>query len=252
MNGAQQVLDRIVKEVCRTNISPQVRAGPIAVKQLQIDPQKRTIDGVISTERVDRDKEVVLVRGLDLSAFRRNPVVLFMHDAYSPVGKCNDGPTLRRRKGVTEMVATTKFADTPLANEVFALVEGEFLRGISIGMNPRTIVREPPTPAEVRKKPEWADARDIVHKAELIEYSFVSIPANAEALTTAVNKGLIRETEPYLERFIRAVTDAEPRKRFVRVVKRNKQDKMRTVRVVPMARPDKDWRTKRALRIGRL
>lgn len=254
MTAAQEALDRAVKDfVCTT--SPRLLAGGVVRKSLDIDKEARSIGGVISTESVDRDKEVVLARGLDFEAFRKNPIVLFNHDALCPIGKCNRGPSHRRKGGVQEVLATTQFAETKLADEVYSLVAGDFIRGISIGMNPSSMELSPPNPAEIRKKPAWADARQVIRKAELIEYSFVSVPANADALTSAVNKGLIHETEPWLEPFIRVVTNAAPRKRFVRRVSKSKTQSetrphepvVRRVRDV-----ERDVRIARAVKAGRL
>jgi hypothetical protein len=255
MTKTQIALDREVETFFKERFSPSLRGGAIIQKKLEVDETKRQVDGVISTESVDRDQEVVMSRGLDLDGYRSNPIVLFMHDPYAMIGKCVDGPTVRRRKGVNEVVACTQFAETGLANEVFGLVEGEFMRGISVGMRPRTMEVSPPTPGEIRKRPELAEARRLIRSAELIEYSFVSVPANADALTTAVSKGLIKLTEPYLERFVRVVTDAAPRKKAI-------------VRVVPQVRvatlikkvadpPDvrsalKDARIYRAVKAGRM
>jgi len=253
-NRMQEALDQEVERFCKERfISPTLRSGAIINKGVTIDADKRTVDGIISTEAIDRDEEIVSARGLDLDKYRTNPIVLFMHDAYSPIGKCSDGPTRRKRNGTTELVATTTFADTSLAKEVFDLVKGEFLRGISIGMAPLSVECSAPTPDEIRKRPDWANARRIIRKAELMEYSFVSIPANADALTTAVSKGMIKLIESVMERFVRVITDANPRKTIVRAVPRV------VVKVVevPLAPPKpvdikRKVRIARALKAGRL
>ena len=258
MSYAQVALDQAVKLVCQRQGSPGLCSGGIVVKSLDVDSEKRTMDGVISTEAVDRDREVVVARGLDFTEYRKNPVVLFMHDAYSPIGKCASGPTLRRRNKVTEVVATTEFAETKLAEEVFGLVNGGFVRGISIGMNPSTMERTPPSPVEIRKKPYWSEARAVIRSAEIIEYSFVSIPANADALTEAVSKGLIKMTEPFMEPFIKAVVDAQSRKAIVRVVIPAHVPTVKvlapreSVVVINSKRIESDRRIQRAHRAGRL
>jgi phage head maturation protease len=254
MTATQIALDREIEQFYRDRYSAGLLGGALVKKGIKIDEEKRTIDGVISTEAIDRDNEVVVARGLDLTDYHKNPVVLFMHDPYCVIGKCNDGPKLRKRGGMTEMVATTKFAETDLANEVFELAKGEFLRGISIGMAPYSVDRSPPEPKEIRKRPELASVRYMIRKAELAEFSFVTVPANPDALTTAVGKGFIKRTEPYFERFIRVVKDAEP-KRSVIVVPQCVPEviseppvKVTPRRVVVL----KDVRVKRALAAGRL
>lgn len=254
MTAAQEALDRAVKDfVCTT--SPRVFGGGIVRKSLDINKDARSVGGVISTESVDRDQEVVLARGLNFEEFHKNPIVLFMHDPFSPIGKCGRGPSYRRKDGVQQVLATTKFAETKLAQEVFSLVESDILRGISIGMNPGSIERSPPNSAELRKKSAWADARMVIRKAELVEYSFVSVPANADALTSAVKSGLIRETEPWLEPFIRVVTNASPRKAFVRLVSKGETQTVTKLHAPVVRRVrdvEKDMRIARAVKAGRL
>lgn len=228
MGKAQRSFDQKIEEYLQDfKASPSVRLAPISKGRVQVDEDTRTIRGVITSEDIDRDGEVVLTKGLDLENFQKNPVVLFMHDPFAVIGKSTFQKT-RKRQGRNEMFADTVFAETTLAQEVFELSKGEFLRGISIGMNFRSMERRAPTPKEIKSRPELAEAEAIIEKAEMIEFSFVSIPANQEALTTAVNKGFIKETERHFEPFIKAVVDANPRKKpFVRVVRQ------RSIEVVP-------------------
>jgi hypothetical protein len=217
MNRTDHALTERVDAFFKERRSPNMRPASVVCKDISVDEEARTIDGVISTEQVDRDGEVILTRGIKLERYRGNPVVFFMHDPWSIIAKCNDGPKVRRRSGVNQLVGKAAFADTALANEVFSLATGEFLRGISIGMLPSSMSVREPRPDELRKD-NFKGARAVIDKSEMIEFSFVSIPANAEALTTAMTKGLIRVTEPYYEPFLRVVTDANPRKRpFLRV-----------------------------------
>lgn len=262
MSREQIALDKAVKLFCERELSPGLCAGGIvageAHKSLTVAHKERTMDGVISTEGVDRDREVVLAKGLNFTDYRKNPVVLYMHDPFKVIGLCDSGPTLRRRNKITEVVATTKFAETTFAEEVFALVDGKFVRGISIGMDPNTMKRSVPSPGEIRKKEHWLNVLAVVRSADILEYSFCSIPSNADALTTAVGKGLIKETERYLEPFIRAVVDARSRKAIVRVVK---PPHVPTVKVLAPREPvvvidgkrmETDWRIQRAHAAGRL
>lgn len=217
MNRTEHALAERINDFFKARQSPGMKPSALVCKDITVDEKARTIDAVISTEQVDRDGEVILTRGIKLDRYRDNPVVLFMHDPYSLIAKCNDGPKIRKRGGVTQLVGKAHFADTPLAYEVFALASGEFLRGASIGMLPSSLSVREPKPDELRRD-NFKGARAVIDKSEMIEFSFVSIPANADALTTAMTKGLIKMTEPFYEPFLRAVTDATPRQKpFVRV-----------------------------------
>lgn len=188
----------------------------VVCKTLGVDEEKREVTNVISREVVDRDREIVLVRGLGLDNFRKNPVVFFMHDPLALIGK-SLSQKLRRRAGVNEMLAVTKFAETPLANEVFELQKGDFMRGASVGLNMRTMEMRDVTPDDVRKNADFADAQAFIVKAELLEYSIVTVPANPDALTAALNKGIIKLTEPILEPWLRAAV-RRTKPKFVRVL----------------------------------
>lgn len=172
---------------------PRLYTKSIEVKAADIDTSKRTVTGVITTDSVDSDQEVVMTEGLDMTAHEKNPVVLFMHNPSSVVGKCND-----RRRRKKSIVAMTQFAETELADEVFQLYVNGFLKGWSIGMDFSTVVRREITPDDVRKRKDWAGARWIIEKAKMVEYSAVSIPANSEALTEADEKGMLSYTKAAL------------------------------------------------------
>ncbi len=196
-DGKAASVNRIMRNATR------IQHRAVYVKTLGVDDKERTVTNVISREVPDRDREVVRVRGLDLDNFRKNPVVFFMHDPVSVIGK-SLWQKIRRRANVNEMIALTKFAETPLANEVFELQKGDFLRGASVGLNMRTMVMKEIKAADVRKNPDLAEADFFIDEAELLEYSIVSVPANPDALTAAVDKGLVKLTEPILEPLLRA------------------------------------------------
>ncbi len=148
------------------------------------DSEPRTVISTISTGAVDRDKEVLLPKGAEMESYRANPVVLWGHDNQSPpIGK-----NVWIKTTSKGMIAKTEFADTPRGNEVFELFKGGFLKAFSVGFNPTE--HRQPTTKDLTKHPEWAEVRRIYSKWEMLEYSVVPIPANPDALVTAVGKGL--------------------------------------------------------------
>lgn len=166
------------------------------VSKVETDDEERTVTATISTTVVDRDGEVVLAKGGMFDNFLKNPVVLFGHDSWStPIGKA-----LWITQSRNKIVAKTKFADTPKADEVYQLFKGGFMNAFSIGF----IVKKShaPTPDEIKKKPEWAEASRIFDEWELLEFSAVPVPANPEALATAVKTKQIelsKETRDLLD-----------------------------------------------------
>jgi hypothetical protein len=156
---------------------------------LAVDAAARTVTAVISTSVPDRAGDVVIPAGLkNAEEFLLNPVVLWAHQrTLPPVGTC-----VALDVQPSRVVAVTKFAEgVPLADDVFRLYEQGVLRGWSVGLLPHRVT--PRAGRGVR-----IDAWD------LLEYSAVPVPENPEALTLAVEKGLV--TDPRLKRFIARMT----------------------------------------------
>ncbi len=216
-------MDNVFETACAELLKADggfLRTGTVSqTKALDVNQDEHTVSAVISDESVDRDHEVVLVKGLQLTAFRKNPVVLFMHRHDSLIGKSLWQKPQTKSGDRKVLIAKTQFAveASELALEVFNLVAGDYMRGTSIGMNPFSVERRVPTAKEIRDRPDVAEAR-MVAKSELVEYSFVTVPCNAEALTTAVNRKMLKATLPFYEPLVRAVVDASPRKVVVRSV----------------------------------
>ena len=146
----------------------------------KVDVDERTVTAVISTSTVDRDGEVLQANGAILDSYLKNPVVLWAHDYFSaPIGKAQ-----WVTKGRGKITAKVQFAETQQAQEVFELFKGGFLNAFSVGFRP--LKSHAPTPDEIKKKPEWANAWRIFDEWELLEFSPVPVPANPEALMLAV------------------------------------------------------------------
>lgn len=186
---------------------PDIRPKLASVDKqpVQIDRERAELVAVITTQVVDRDKEVVITSGLNLNAIdpskkNANPVVLFMHDPHICVAKF-----LWLKQQKTQAMGRIKFAPTPFPQELFTLYAEGFLRMWSIGMDPMTIKRRRPTPTDIRRNPAWADAEYIVEGADVCETSAVTIGACPEALNKAMKAGLMKHTGPVIERWLERV-----------------------------------------------
>jgi HK97 family phage prohead protease len=166
----------------------------LSVKDL--DEDERSIKSIITTDNLDRDGEVVMTKGLKFSEIMVSGAVLFMHDQSKVIGR---NVWVQKEKSGDGMraVAKTMFAKTETANEVFELVKGGFIKGWSIGMDGITAKRRDLTENDLKKRPDWAGAMSVIEKANVLEYSAVSVPANADSITLAYEKGLIRATKAY-------------------------------------------------------
>jgi HK97 family phage prohead protease len=152
-------------------------------RTLETAPGKREIIACISTTAVDRQNEVVLPTGM-LRKNHAGMTVFYNHDTSRPIGvtlwiKPHDGKILAKFR------CTDK---TPFARDIFALAQDGVLRTYSIGFRP--LESSPPTAAEIRQHPEWADAVRVHRSWELLEFSLVGVPANPEALMLAISKGI--------------------------------------------------------------
>ncbi|MER0170358.1 MAG: hypothetical protein DU489_07090 [Nitrosomonas sp.] len=132
------------------------------------DEDSGTFEVVITTENVDRYREVVSQAGLDTTHYLNNPVVLWGHDHNIIIGVTTS--LTKREDGNT--VARGKFAPTEEAQEKRRLYDQGFLFASSIGF--------------IEKEREG----NLITKSELLEWSFVSVPANPYALSLAMEKQL--------------------------------------------------------------
>lgn len=141
------------------------------------EPDSRRLTFTISTGAVDRDNDTLAVDGWDVQDYLKNPVLLWAHDAHMPpIGKA-----LAVVKRGSALHATFEFAPGdvyPLAEQVYQLLKGGFLRATSVGFLPQ----------------EWTydEQRGGFNfkKQALLEVSVVPVPSNPQALLEAKGAGL--------------------------------------------------------------
>ena len=135
--------------------------------------ENRQVVVVISTDDVDRQGDIVVQDGIVLDAYRANPVVLWQHDAMLPIARCVEiGITDGRLRALVQFPPE---GTSEKADEVYGLIRSGVINASSIGFLP--IDAEP-----VAEKQPWAGQRFL--KCELLEFSFVSVPANRGATVT--------------------------------------------------------------------
>ena len=133
-----------------------------------------SFDVIISTEAVDRAGEVVMQSGWDFTNYKNNAIVLWGHDYYSlPIGACTETyMTTYRGKPALGARGVFLSADiNPLAQQVRKLYEFGLKTGTNVG-----------TTTSVGFIPKEFDPKDqnIITKSELLEFSFVCVPANQD------------------------------------------------------------------------
>lgn len=145
---------------------------------------RRSVDGgieyVLSDETKDRYGDVIVADGWQLGNFKKNPIALFSHFPFEPIGSWEsvrvEGKALVGRlklaaKGTSQRI-----------DEIISLVEQGVLKAVSVGF--RAMAQEP-----------MPDGRGIRYtKQELMECSVVSVPANPNAVELAKSMNLSDET----------------------------------------------------------
>lgn len=170
----------------------------------------------VSKRGIDRDGEILIPGGAITRDFMKAPQVFVNHNYMElPVGS-----DVWLRKTDEGLIARTKYATTPRANDVFTLKQEGHLRTQSVGFSPVEWVSKDDTGfAKLRDKlieawPEFKKNADAVNrifsKWVVFEHSDVGIPANPEALQLAVAKGFNVSPETFESLGIKGVTFGDP------------------------------------------
>ena len=147
-----------------------------------VDEESRRVTVVASTGDLARDGMVIDPEGWDLRAYERNPVVLWGHDdRQPPIGRA-----VQSTVTPDALIQVHEFATHPRAEEIYQLVRGGFVNAVS--------VRWMPGETEVRTVGEGKQKRQVVvftRGHQLLETSFVSVPADAGALVLRADGGAL-------------------------------------------------------------
>ena len=138
--------------------------------------EREIVSFVASTASPDRYGDVINQRGWSLAKFRKNPVILLNHNATSqlPIGR-----------GDVEIVDGKLMVDVefdmgdPVAAEVARKTKAGFMSAVSVGFN---AIESTPRSSLSKDNPYYAKSGYFFDKAELLEISIVTIPANGEAV----------------------------------------------------------------------
>ena len=144
--------------------------GMDVVRRGAVDARRRSV--VIAANDRARTAPEIDLSGLRFDNYRRNPVVMWAHDATgrSPSGGLPIGRTLSiERAADGGIIAEFEFLeDDPFAQRIRNAWDRGFLQAASISWLP------------VESVPVRGGVRDV--RAELLEWSIVSVPADPDAL----------------------------------------------------------------------
>jgi HK97 family phage prohead protease len=143
--------------------------------------EDRALIVTISTPKPDRSGDIVEPHGVDLTNYKRNPVVLFGHNYDDlPIAKAEDLQVTDN--GIVARVVFPTQGTYHKADAVYGLAKQGMINAWSIGFAAKSADTEPIEEGGVR-----------FLKSELLEFSAVPVPANPEALTILRSKGIEEE-----------------------------------------------------------
>jgi HK97 family phage prohead protease len=125
----------------------------------------------MATRALGRDNLVVEPSGIDLTHYRRNPIILWSHMPEAPVGRAMIFD--QRADALEGQIDFAPQGVSDIADQVCGLVKAGVINAVSIGFQP--LDQEPLDPHDRR-------AGTRITRAELLEVSFVSVPADKGAI----------------------------------------------------------------------
>lgn len=179
------------------NTEVAIRHFPMSVRK--INKEDRTVEFIISNEKIDRHRTVLSADGWDTTAYMLNPVFGYQHEIYGSIFKKSDpddiiGKGLEIKKENGETILKVKFEPKEInekADKLFKKVDFGSLRSVSVGF------LELPGEKGETKKVKLDNGQEIevyyFGKRELLEVSLVNIPSNREAQKRAYEAELGRD-----------------------------------------------------------
>ena len=176
---------------------PTTAKGPPLCKA---EGEERVVSMYLSTRDLDRDGEIVMPDGCDLTLWKMNPVIQWAHNLREPpIGKGLD-----IKSDGYGLLLKFQFAPTPFAMELYELVKGGYLRTMSAGIaDPKFVHRQDDEFTTLMDKfyREWPEFtqenRDSTHRVikswSLLEATLCSVPCNPFAMATAVKSGVLKK-----------------------------------------------------------
>jgi len=138
--------------------------------------QEGEVEFIVSTNAMDSYGERINVEGINLTEFKKNPVVLWGHDGFNlPIAKAT-----KIWKNGDKLMARAKFyLKDEFARKVYEYILDGYLNAVSIG----------------GMVTEWASDGSTIDKMMMKEFSVVSVPANPEAMVVSKSLDTSQQAE---------------------------------------------------------
>jgi hypothetical protein len=139
-----------------------------------------TVSAIFSDDSVGRDGNIFVTKGMEITAFQKNPTVPYAHATDEPpVGKVTS--LTKDSRQLRGSILFTPAELYPFGAMVGRMYESGFLNAFSVSI----------LPLEMKYTSDKARAGGMdITKSELLEISAVPVPALATALVTARSRGL--------------------------------------------------------------
>ena len=172
----------------------------LLLEKESVSQEKRTVTGIISSNIIDRDGEIVSADAIKkaMAAFMKNPVVIVYHkhklDDGTPVVI---GKVVRWWQDNGKTWAEIEFAKTQLAEEYWILYSQGFQKAFSIGFR------------SIKTETGYIDGKSVLTHTEIevYEVSLVAVGANQEALTKALQDYFTKEIAAMESRIVKSITE---------------------------------------------
>lgn len=168
----KELAEALAKNVAKINVKEVKGSGEFKV--------------IATTATADRDGESILVEGWDFENFMKNPIILFGHNYWDM--DCIIGAATKVYVEDGQVIVEGVFADTESGQFIRKLYDDGILRTVSVGFIPK-----------MRNG-------SVITQAELLELSFVPVPANPEALSLAKS---IYAAQEFEKKFVKKTHDDE-------------------------------------------
>src|SRR4051812_44167284 len=140
-------------------------------KDADTNQEVRPVRVVVSTSSVDRMGDIIVQDGIDLTGYKTNPTVLWQHDPDCPIARAPDVGVVGGKLTATALFPA-EGADED-SDRIYRKIKAGTVNAASIGFNP--VEWDPIDP-----KHPWGGLK--FTKSEMLEFSFVSIPANKDCV----------------------------------------------------------------------
>jgi len=153
----------------------------------------KTFSATITTNGMDLDHDVLLPEGMIITDFEKRKTIFWNHDYNKPIGK-----SLSLTKSRDAWVSKAMLASRPddhhgewFPDTVHSLMKQGVIRGVSVGFDPIEVRQ----PSKKDIDQFGKGVKRVINKWKLLEFSIAPLPANQDALISAVSKGLMTQVQ---------------------------------------------------------